>query len=175
MGLVVSIVTARAEVHRRRGRGAARRTPRPPMHIWPVSAPRSQVRDERWGPAERDCQHRLAAAWIHGSRARGAGRHAARWTSQVFGATGQTVVAAPTELSRGPADGWTSRAPPATLAKRLRRRSIQRADDMLTLRRGPEFEGGVPRFHRSARNGSVTEPSRRAAMPRVAPVRQSRI
>ena len=59
----------------------------------------------------------FAAAWIHGSRARGAGRHAARWTSQVFGATGQTVVAAPTELSRGPADGWTSRAPPATLAE----------------------------------------------------------
>src|SRR6476646_5555122 len=26
---------------------------------------------------------------------------------RVFGATGQTVVAAPTELSRGPADGWT--------------------------------------------------------------------
>ena len=47
MGLVVSIVTARAEVHRRRG--AAGRTPRPPIHIWPVSAPRSEVRDERLG------------------------------------------------------------------------------------------------------------------------------
>ena len=47
MGLVVSIVTARAEVHRRRGRGEENG----PIHIWPVSAPRSEVRDERWGPA----------------------------------------------------------------------------------------------------------------------------
>ena len=49
MGLVVSTVTTRAEVHRRRGRGGENAETTDPF--WPVSAPRSEVRDERWGPA----------------------------------------------------------------------------------------------------------------------------